>query len=103
MDTERERVLLAAAHAATYKPDYMTVDKLEAASRGHGALVIPAFAAANSLAEDIFCNTGAPEMRLVNMTLIDASAPYLPLDAIIGKAVGEAGRGGAGQNRQTRL
>ena len=95
MDTERERVLLAAAHAATYKPDYMTVDKLEAASRGHGALVIPAFAAANSLAEDIFCNTGAPEMRLVNMTLIDASAPYLPLDAIIAKAVGEAKRGGA--------
>ena len=45
MNTERERVLLAAAHAVTFKPDYMTVDKLEAATRGHEALVIPAFAA----------------------------------------------------------
>lgn len=95
METERERVLLAAAHAATFKPDYMTNDKLEAATRGHGALVIPAFAAANSLAEDIFCNIGAPEMHLMNMTVIDASAPHLPLDTVIGKAVGEARRGGA--------
>jgi len=95
MDTERERVLLAAAHAVTFKPDYMTVDKLEAATRGHGALVIPAFAAANSLAEDIFCNIGAPEMHLMNMTVVDASAPHLPLDSIIGKAVNEAKRGGA--------
>ncbi len=95
METERERVLLAAAHAATFKPDYMTNDKLEAATRGHGALVIPAFAAANSLAEDIFCNIGAPEMHLMNMTVVDASAPHLPLDMIIEKAVGEAKRGGA--------
>lgn len=95
MDTERERVLLAAAHAATFKPDYMTNDKLEAATRGHGALVIPAFAAANSLAEDIFCNIGAPEMHLMNMTVVDASAPHLPLDSVIGKAVGEARQGGA--------
>lgn len=95
MDTERERVLLAAAHAATFKPDYMTNDKLEAATRGHGALVIPAFAAANSLAEDIFCNIGAPEMHLMNMTVVDASAPHLPLDTVIGKAVGEARQGGA--------
>ena len=95
MDTERERVLLAAAHAVTFKPDYMTVDKLEAASRGHGALVIPAFAAANSLAEDIFCNIGAPEMHLMSMTMVDASAPHLPLDSIIQKAVDEAKRGGA--------
>ena len=95
MDTERERALLAAAHAATFKPDYMTNDKLEAATRGHGALVIPAFAAANSLAEDIFCTIGAPEMHLMNMTVVDASAPHLPLDTVIGKAVGEARQGGA--------
>lgn len=95
METERERVLLAAAHATTFAPDYMTVDKLEAATRGHGALVIPAFAAANSLAGDIFCGIGAPEMRLVDMTVIDASAPHLPLDPVIAKAVGEAKRGGA--------
>ncbi len=95
MDTERERVLLAAAYATTFAPDYMTVDKLEAATRGHGALVIPAFAAANSLAGDIFCGTGAPEMRLMSMTVVDAAAPYLPLDPIIAKAVGEAKQGGA--------
>jgi len=95
MEIERERVLLAAAHAVTYEPDYMTVDKLEAATRGHGALVIPAFAAANSLAGDIFCSIGAPEMRLMDMAVVDASAPSLPLDSVIAKAVGEAKRGGA--------
>jgi hypothetical protein len=96
MDTEREKVLLATVHATTFKPDYMTNDKLEAATRGHGALVIPVFAAANSLAEDIFCSAGIPEMQLLSrMTVVDASAAQLPLDMVIEKAVREAKRAGA--------
>ena len=96
MDNERERVLLATVQATTFKPDYMTNDKLEAATRGHGALVIPVFAAANSLAEDIFCSVGIPEMHLMDrMTVVDASAAQLPLDMVIEKAVREAKRAGA--------
>jgi hypothetical protein len=96
MDTEREKILLATVHATTFKPDYMTNDKLEAATRGHGALVIPVFAAANSLAEDIFCTAGIPEMQLLSrMTVVDASAAQLPLDMVIEKAVREAKRAGA--------
>ena len=59
-DAEREKVVLAACMAATFKPDYMTNDKLEAATKGHGSLVIPVYCAANSLAEDVFCNIGSP-------------------------------------------
>ena len=96
MDTEREKILLATVHATTFKPDYMTNDKLEAATRGHGALVIPVFAAANSLAEDIFCTTGVPEMHLLDrMTVVDAAAAQLPLDMVIEKAVREAKHAGA--------
>lgn len=85
---EREKILLAAAQAATFKPDLMSNDKLEAATKGHGALVIPVFAAANSLAEDVFCSFAGPEMHLLDrMTVVDAAAPQLPLDMIIEKAV----------------
>jgi hypothetical protein len=96
MNREREKILLGAVHATTFKPDYMTNDKLEAATRGHGALVIPVFCAANSLAEDIFCGIGAPEMQLMDrMTVVDAAAPQLPLDMVIEKAAREAKRAGA--------
>ncbi|MDN7024888.1 hypothetical protein FGU65_08305 [Methanoculleus sp. FWC-SCC1] len=96
MTEEREKMLLATVSATTFKPDYMTNDKLEAATRGHGALVIPVFCAANSLAEDIFCSIGAPEMHLLDrMAVLDAAAPHLPLDMVIEKAVREAKRAGA--------
>jgi hypothetical protein len=65
---------LRQASAVSFKPDFMTNDKLEAATRGHGSLVILVCCAANSLAEDVFCDIGAPEMALLNrMTLVDAS------------------------------
>ena len=38
---EREKTVLAGCMAATFKPDYMTNDKLEAVTKGHGSLVIP--------------------------------------------------------------
>ncbi len=64
MTEERERILLATQAATTFKPDYMTNDKLEAATKGHGSLVIPVYCAANSLAEDVFCGIGFPDMEL---------------------------------------
>ena len=66
MNEERTRAILAASMAATFKPDYMTNDKIEAATKGHGSLVIPAFCAANSLAEDTFGGMSSPEMRLMS-------------------------------------
>jgi len=93
---EKDKVIFAATMAATFEPESMTNDKLEAATKGHGALVIPVFAAANSLAEDIFCPIGGPEMALMSrMTVVDASAGELPLDMVIDKAVKAAMRAGA--------
>ena len=96
-DAEREKVVLAACMAATFKPDYMTNDKLEAATKGHGSLVIPVYCAANSLAEDVFCNIGSPEMQLMSsrMVMVDAAAASLPLDMVIEKAVKQAMLAGA--------
>jgi hypothetical protein len=93
---DKDKVIFAATMAATFEPESMTNDKLEAATKGHGALVIPVFAAANSLAEDIFCPIGGPEMALMNrMTMVDAAAPELPLDMVIDKAVKASMRAGA--------
>jgi hypothetical protein len=65
MDGMRERTILTASLAAPFKPDYMTNDKIEAATKGHGSLVLPVFCAANSLAEEPFGGISAPEMRLL--------------------------------------
>ena len=96
MNDENLKVILAASLAATFKPDYMTNDKIEAATKGHGSLVIPVFCAANSLAEDTFGGINAPDMRLMSsMTMIDASMPHIPLDRVIEKAVKETMQAGA--------
>jgi hypothetical protein len=96
MTDEREKILLATQAAATFKPDYMTNDKLEAATKGHGSLVIPVFCAANSLAEDVFCGIGSPDMELLSrMTLVDAAVPTLPLDMVMEKAIRQAMLAGA--------
>lgn len=93
---ERERAVLAATLAATFKPDFMTNDKIEAATKGHGTLVIPVFCAANSIAEDMFGGVQEPEMKLMSeATLVDAAAPQIPLDLVIQKAVNEAKNAGA--------
>lgn len=96
MTEEREKMLLATVSATTFKPDYMTNDKVEAATRGHGSLVIPVFCAANAIAGEIFCSTTMPEMNLIDrMAVLDAAAPQLPLDMVIEKAVNAAQRAGA--------
>jgi methylthioribose-1-phosphate isomerase len=96
MEDEREKIILATHAAATFKPDYMTNDKLEAATRGHGSLVIPVYCAANSLAEDVFCGFGSPDMELLSrMTLVDASAASLPLDMVMEKAIRQSMLAGA--------
>ncbi len=96
MENEREKIILATHAAATFKPDYMTNDKLEAATRGHGSLVIPVYCAANSLAEDVFCGFASPDMELLSrMTLVDAAAASLPLDMVMEKAIRQSMNAGA--------
>ncbi|WP_048148690.1 hypothetical protein [Methanolacinia paynteri] len=95
-DLERERVLNSVSQAVSFKPAYMTNDKLEAAVKGHGSLVISAYAISNSIAEDIFCPYGAPDMELLDrMTLVDASVATLPLDMVMEKAINSAKLAGA--------
>lgn len=84
---ERERVILAATMAVTHKPDLMTNDKLEAATKGYGVLTIPVYCAANSIVEDV--------LKGLDVTLMDASAPDIPLDTIIERAVKAAMEAGA--------
>jgi len=86
-EVERERAILAAALATTFKPDLMTNDRLEAATKGHGSLVIPVYCAANSIMIDILSGL-SPE-------LVDAAAPKIPLDTIIKNAVEAAKNAGA--------
>lgn len=96
MTEERERILLATHAAATFKQDYMTNDQLEAATKGHGSLVLPVYCAANSLAEEILCSIGSPDMELISrMTLVDAAQPSLPLDIMMEKAIRQAMLAGA--------
>ncbi len=93
---EKDKVVFAATMASTFEPDSMTNDKIEAATKGHGSLVIPVFAAANSIAEDLFCTITGPEMSLMGrMTVVDASVGELPLDTVIKKAVQAAMNAGA--------
>ncbi len=95
-DLERERVLLSVSQAVSFKPAYMTNDKLEAAVKGHGSLVISAYCIANSITEDIFCHYGTPDMELLDrMTLIDASVGTIPLDMVMEKAINSARLAGA--------
>jgi hypothetical protein len=96
MEDEREKIIFATHAAATFKPEYMTNDKLEAATRGHGSLVIPVYCAANSLAEDVFCGFASPDMELLSrMTLVDAAAATLPLDMVMEKAIRQSMLAGA--------
>jgi len=86
-EVDREKLLLATHLAVTFKPDLMTNDKLEAATKGHGTLVIPVICAANSIAEDI--------LRGLDISLVDAAAPTIPLDTIVKNAIEAAKEAGA--------
>ncbi|RLJ06026.1 MAG: hypothetical protein DRP16_05560 [Candidatus Aenigmatarchaeota archaeon] len=86
-EVDREKLLLATHLATTFKPDLMTNDKLEAATKGHGTLVIPVICAANSIVEDI--------LRGLDVSLVDAAAPTIPLDIIVRNAVEAAKQAGA--------
>ena len=95
-DNTKQNIILAASMAATYQPDSLSNDKLEAATKGHGSLVLPVYAAANSIAEDVFCSiSGKKTSCAEKMTILDAALGELPLDTVIEKAVKAAMSSGA--------
>ncbi|WP_319378042.1 hypothetical protein [uncultured Methanocorpusculum sp.] len=84
----KQKIIYATSMAATYQPDSLSNDKLEAATKGHGSLVIPVYAAANSIADDIFCSLSGKQTSCADkMTVLDAALGELPLDTVIEKAV----------------
>lgn len=95
-DNTKQNIILAASMAATYQPDSLSNDKLEAATKGHGSLVLPVYAAVNSIAEDVFCSiSGKKTSCAEKMTILDAALGELPLDTVIEKAVKAAMSSGA--------
>jgi len=82
-----EKEFLAAYQAVTFKPDWLTNDKLEAAMKGHGVLVMPTIAAGNSIAADL--------KRGLDINIDDAAFQEIDLDIIVERAVRAAKRAGA--------
>ncbi len=84
---ELEKILLATHSAVTFKPDLMTNDKLEAAVKGHGTLAIAVLTTANVISEFV--------VEDGKYALVDASAPEIPLDIMMERAVRAAKEAGA--------
>lgn len=92
----KHKIIYAASMASTYQPDSLSNDKLEAATKGHGSLVLAVYAAANSIAEDIFGSaSGKKANNAEKMTILDAALGEIPLDTVIQKAVKAAANAGA--------
>ncbi len=94
--SEREKTILAATEAATYKPDYVSNDRLEAATQGHGVLPIAAWSVGNSIADSII-NKG------LNAKLKDIDKKELSLDLIVERAVDAAKQAGASDGNAALL
>ena len=82
-----EKELIAAYQAVTFKPDWLTNDKLEAAMKGHGVLVMPAMSVGNSIAADL--------KRGLDINIEDAAFKDIDLDIIVNRAVKAAKDAGA--------
>jgi hypothetical protein len=82
-----ENELIAAYQAVTFKPDWLTNDKLEAAMKGHGVLVMPAISVGNSIAADL--------KRGLDIKIDDSAFKDIDLDIIVDRAVKAAKDAGA--------
>ena len=87
-DTQtREKVILASVAAAQANPGWLTSDRVEALTGGHGMLNIPVVAASNSLATEL--------RRGVSPQVKFADAVHQPIDDLMTKAIQSAKDGGA--------
>ncbi len=77
----------AAAMAAGARPDWMTSDRIEALTAGHGMLNIPVIAAANVIADEVLKGRSV-EVKFAN-------ARHQPIDQILSRAIAAAKDAGA--------
>jgi hypothetical protein len=84
---ERDRAIVAAVSAATTNVDWLTNDRIEALTGGHGMLNIPVIAIADVLAGEI--------LRGANVEVKFANERRQPVDDLLAKAIAAARSAGA--------
>lgn len=87
MDYEACRIINAAAMSAGARADWMSSDRIEALTAGHGMLNMAVFAITNVVAEEL--------LRGQDVRVKFANARRQPIDDIIAKAIDAARSGGA--------
>lgn len=83
----REQIVLAAVMAANTNPGWLTSDRVEALTGGHGMLNIPVVAACNVIATELRRGV-SPEVKF-------ADAVRQPIDDLLAKSIGVAKAAGA--------
>lgn len=84
---DREKVLLASVMAAASNPGWLTSDRVEAPTGGHGMLNIPVVAVCNVIATELRRGV-SPEVKF-------ADAVHQPIDDLLAKTIAVAKQGGA--------
>ncbi|MEM9359969.1 MAG: hypothetical protein AAGB04_27605 [Pseudomonadota bacterium] len=87
VQTDREKIILAAIAGANANPNWLTSDRVEALTGGHGMLNMPVVAACNVLATELRRGV-SPEVKF-------ADAVHQPIDDLMSKAIQACRDGGA--------
>jgi hypothetical protein len=82
-----QKEVCAAAMAAIADTDFVTNDRIEALTKGHGMVNMAAMCAANAIVKDV--------MRGINIKLTDEDSGYLPVDDVLRKGIEAAKEAGA--------
>ncbi|MCZ4088608.1 hypothetical protein [Sinorhizobium psoraleae] len=82
---QREKVILASVMAANANPGWLTSDRVEALTGGHGMLNIPVVAVCNVIATELRRGV-SPEVKF-------ADAVHQPIDDLLAKTVAVAKAG----------
>jgi hypothetical protein len=85
--SQREKVILASVMAANANPGWLTSDRVEALTGGHGMLNIPVVTACNVIATELRRGI-SPEVKF-------ADAVHQPIDDLLAKSIAVAKSGGA--------
>jgi hypothetical protein len=87
MATERERAILAAITGASANVDWLTNDRIEALTGGHGMLNLPVIAITDALAVEL--------LRGTDLQVKFANVVHQPIDDLLAKAIDAARSAGA--------
>jgi hypothetical protein len=87
MATERERAIVAAITGASANVDWLTNDRIEALTGGHGMLNLPVIAITDALAVEL--------LRGADLQVKFANVVHQPIDDLLAKAIDAARSAGA--------